>query len=546
MGLATQHTNDAFQARVAVYARFSCDKQRDASIEDQIYEAQRYCERKGYEIVRVYPDYAISGRSDDRPQFLQMIEDAKSRAFNVVLVWKMDRFARNMQDQFYYEKMLADSGVRLESVKENIAGNGIEASLSKGMHAIFAQIRSQQSAEDTMRGMLGKARKCQYLGSWRYGYTHDGDEITIDPATAPIAREIHTRYLAGESQQDILAWLRSLDVRGLGGRPVGKTFVTGVLKSEMYAGVYQWGYVKDDRGNAVLDSDGNRIPLVRVEGGVPAIVTPDEKDRCLRRLRYRKHVNAKADYMLSGKLYCLDCGLPMHGETCKNHEGIEFWRYCCQGKRKACSGIYWKDRTEEAIAKTIRDILTNQEVVDLIADGFERYRSKKKPDALIEAVKDRMKTIRKKRDHLLKAVEDGMPYKHVMEKMDKLDAQQEAAEKKLEELERSQCEITRTDVLRFLELVAKGMRSNEDLLKAFVSQVWVSGDYAVAIMNFTGQVSEPYETRFLLQKKLEPAGKQQVRDLNDWLPYKSAKTNSHLSVTILDNGIGFLISLKAA
>ena len=555
MATPSQLNANARATRVAVYARFSCDKQRDASIEDQVSEAERYCAERGYEIVAVYPDYAISGRSDDRPQFLKMIEDAKEGQFDTVLVWKLDRFARNMRDQGYYEKLINDAGVQLESVKERITGNSIDASLSKGMLTIFAQIRSQQSAEDTMRGMLGKARKCQYLGVTRYGYSHDGDEITIDPVTAPIAREIHTRYLKGEAQSDIVAWLRSLDVRGPGGKLVGKTFVAGVLKSETYAGVYTWGKVKDERGNVILDPDGKPIPVVRVEGGVPAIVSKEEKEACLRRIRYNKHANAKADYLLSGKLYCLECGRPMHGETCKNHDGIEFWRYCCQGRRKACTGVYWKERTEEAIAKTIRQILTEPGVAELIADGFERFRARKRPQASIEAVKADLKAIGKQRDNLIQAVEDGMPYKHVKEKMDKLDAQQAADERKLAELERSQCEITRADVLQFLGLISHGVRTDEEILKAFVSQVWVSGDRAVAVMNFMGHGASPYEIDCLLQKNLEPAGKPQVRETINWLPTNERKTNqktpviytvSGTPIALLEQGLGIVASLHAA
>jgi DNA invertase Pin-like site-specific DNA recombinase len=555
MARTHHHTVSEIKTRVAVYARFSCDKQRDASIEDQVNEAQRYCDERGYEIVKVYPDYAISGRSDDRPQFLQMIEDAKSGAFDTVLVWKMDRFARNMQDQYYYEKLINDAGVRLESVKEHISGNSIEASMSKGMLAIFAQIRSQQSAEDTMRGMLGKARKCQYLGVHWFGYTHDGDTITLDPIEAPIAREIHDRYLKGTSQKDIVEWLRSKDVRGASGKPVGNTFVTGILKNDVYAGVYTWGKVKDERGNVVLDQDGKPIPLVRVEGGVPAIVTMEEKEACLRRLQYRKHANAKADFMLSGKLYCSDCGLPMHGETCTNHDGIVFYRYCCQGRRKACNGVFWKERTEEAIAKTIRQLLTRKDVLELIADGFERYKSRKKPQASIDAVKADMKSIAKQRDNLIKAVQDGMPYAHVKEKMEQLDAQQASDEKRLADLERSQCEITRADVLQFLALVADGMRTDEELLKAFVSQVWVNGDRAIAVMNFNGKQTTPYEVECLIKEKHEPAGQEQVRATSLWLPQDGDKTNQKRAentliagtpIVLLESGIGVMISLNAA
>ena len=541
--------------RVAVYARFSCDNQRDETIEDQLADAERYCAERGYEIVAVYPDYALTGRSDDRPQFLRMIEDAKSGMFDTVLVWKIDRFARNMRDQYYYEKIISSTGVHLESVKERITGNGVDAVVTKGTLAIIAEVKSLQTAEDTMRGMLGKANKCQYLGVSRYGYSHHGDEITLDPIEAPIAREIHTRYLNGEPQSDIIEWLRSLDVRGPGGIPVGKTFVSGVLKNEAYAGVYIWGKQKDERGNVILGPDGKPIPIVRVEGGMPAIVTMEEKAACLRRLLFHKHANAKADYLLSGKLYCLECGRPMHGETCKNHDGIEFWRYCCQGRRKACTGVYWKERTEEAIAKTIRRILTKPGVAELIADGFERYRTRKRPQASIDAVKADLKTISKQRNNLIEAVEDGLPYKHVKEKMEKLDAQQAVNERKLAELERSQCEITRADVLQFLELLAQGTRTDEEILKAFVSQVWVSDDRAVAVMNFTGADTSPYEIECLLQKNLEPAGELQVRENRLWLPSNDRKTNqkapmvfmvSGTPVALFERGLGIVASLYAA
>jgi len=555
MATSSQLNTNTRTTRVAVYARFSCDNQRDESIEDQVAGAERYCAERGYDIVAIYPDYALTGRSDDRPQFLRMIEDAKKGMFDTVLVWKIDRFARNMQDQYYYEKIISSTGVRLESVKERITGNGVDAVVTKGTLAIIAQVKSLQTAEDTMRGMLGKANKCQYLGVSRYGYSHNGDEITLDPVTAPIAREIHTRYLNGESQSDILAWLRSLNVRGPGGKPVGKTFLRGVLKNEAYAGVYTWGKRKDERGNVILDPDGKPIPIVRVEGGMPAIVTMEEKEACLRRLRYHKHENSKADYILSGKMFCVECGQPMHGETCKNHAGVEFWRYCCQGRRKACTGVYWKERTEEAIAKTIRQILTEPGVAELIADGFERYRTRKRPHASIDAVKADLKAIGKQRDNLIQAVEDGMPYKHVKDKMEKLDAQQAADERKLAELERSQCEITRADVLQFLGLISQGVRTDEEILKAFVSQVWVSGDRAVAIMNFIGHGASPYEIDCLLQKNIEPAGKPQVRENNLWLPTNERKTNqktpviytvSGTPIALLEQGLGIVASLYAA
>ena len=548
------HTDSEFKTRVAVYARFSCDKQRDASIDDQVFEARKYCERHGYEIVNVYADYAISGRSDDRPQFLSMIEDAKTGAFDTVLVWAMDRFARNMQDQFYYEKIINDAGVRLESIKENISGNGIEASMSKGMHAIFAQIRSQTSAEDTMRGMIGKARKCQYLGYRWLGYTHDGDTITLDPASAPIARELHERYLAGDPVKDIVAWLNGCGVRGRNGRPIGYQFVTGILKNWAYAGVYTWGKRKDELGRIMLDADGEPVPLVRIEDGIPAIVTTDEKRECLRRLQFRKHANSKADFMLSGKMFCPACGKPMHGEMCRNKNGVDLFRYCCQGRRKACNGVYWKESVEAAIASSIRSMLTDLETVELLADAFIAWRSRNKPKASVEAARADLKAVIKQRDNLIKAVEDGMPYKHVKEKLEKLDAQQAGIERKIEDLSRTETQITKKDVIGALGAISAGEQSDEEIIKGFVDQVWVYKEQAVAVMNFNGKTSTPHEITCAYENTRNRRLNTVSSDLILVSPrIRKTKPNepinaedASMQVMMLENGLGVVVSLKVA
>lgn len=548
------HTNSETCVRVAVYARFSCDKQRDESIEDQLYEAERYCEKHGYMIVSVYTDYAISGRSDDRPQFLSMIEDAKAGAFDVVLVWKMDRFARNMQDQFFHEKILNDCGVRLESVKENIAGNGIEASMSKGMHAIFAQIRSQQSAEDTMRGMVGKARKCQYLGYQWLGYTHDGDTITLDPATEGIAKAIHDRYLAGDAIKDIVQWLNSQGVTNRNGDQVGYQFVTGILKNWAYAGVYTWGKQKDDSGKLILDAYGLPIPLVRVENGIPAIVSQDVKERCLNRLGFRKHTNAKADYALSGKLFCSKCGHAMHGEMCRNKYGVECFRYVCRNKRRACTGVYWKDDVEHAIASSIRHALEDPALVEAIAETFAKYQESKRPTVSIEAAQADIKSLKRQRANLVKAVEDGMPFEHVKDRLEKIDAQQAGIERKIADLERTRNEITKADVLMMLSAIVDGARTDAEILSAFVYQARIYGDSAVAVLNLTDHETTPYEIDCAI-RKLETAGKPTVSSIVSLVPPINRKTNHYapviytdegVPVILLENGIGFVVSLKAA
>lgn len=104
---------------VVAYARFSSDNQRTESIDAQIRAICDYCDKNGYNLVKIYKDEAISGTStEDREQFIQMINDSKNKSFNYVVVHKFDRFARNRYDHALYEKKLEDNGVKLLSVME--------------------------------------------------------------------------------------------------------------------------------------------------------------------------------------------------------------------------------------------------------------------------------------------------------------------------------------------------------------------------------------------------------------------------------------------
>ena len=97
--------------RAVIYARFSCSKQREASIDDQLRVCREWCDREGYEVVREYSDYAMSGRSDDRPQFQEMIANAGES--DIVLVYMMDRFSRSEYDAPIYKKELALSLIHI-------------------------------------------------------------------------------------------------------------------------------------------------------------------------------------------------------------------------------------------------------------------------------------------------------------------------------------------------------------------------------------------------------------------------------------------------
>ena len=104
-----------------IYARYSSDSQREASIEGQLRDCKDYAERTGITVVGTYIDRAYSAKTDDRPKFQRMIQDSAKKIFDAVLVWKLDRFARNRYDAVFYKRQLETNNVHLVSVTEPTA-----------------------------------------------------------------------------------------------------------------------------------------------------------------------------------------------------------------------------------------------------------------------------------------------------------------------------------------------------------------------------------------------------------------------------------------
>ena len=103
-----------------IYARYSSDNQREESIEGQLRECMEYCKKNGMVVVKEYIDRAFSAKTDHRPDFQRMIKDSAKGLFDVVVVWKLDRFARNRYDSAHYKAALKKNGVRVVSAQRKI------------------------------------------------------------------------------------------------------------------------------------------------------------------------------------------------------------------------------------------------------------------------------------------------------------------------------------------------------------------------------------------------------------------------------------------
>ena len=131
-----------------IYARYSSDSQREASIEGQLRDCKDYAEKNGITVVGTYIDRAYSAKTDDRPDFQRMIKDSGKKIFDVVLVWKLDRFARNRFDAVNYKYQLEKNGVHLVSAMEPIS-QGPEGIMVESMLIGMAEYYSAELAPES-------------------------------------------------------------------------------------------------------------------------------------------------------------------------------------------------------------------------------------------------------------------------------------------------------------------------------------------------------------------------------------------------------------
>jgi len=181
-----------------IYSRYSSDSQREESIEGQIRECRAYAEKNGITVLGNYIDRAFSAKTDNRPEFQRMMKDSAKRLFDVVIVWKLDRFSRNRYDSAHNKAVLRRNGVKVVSATEPISEDSTGILLESLLEG-YAEFYSAELAEKVKRGMTENALKCKYNGGGLpIGYVIDEEQhYQVDPLTAPFVLEAFKRYAAG-------------------------------------------------------------------------------------------------------------------------------------------------------------------------------------------------------------------------------------------------------------------------------------------------------------------------------------------------------------
>jgi site-specific DNA recombinase len=151
--------------KVGIYARYSSDNQRDASIADQLRICRTFAERQGWTVAGEYSDHAVSGATLLRPGFQALMRDALNRRFDVVLAESLDRFSRDQEDTAGLFKRLTFVGVNIVTLAEGDITH-LHIGFKGTMNALFLK----DLAEKTHRGLRGRIEDGKSAGGLCYGY----------------------------------------------------------------------------------------------------------------------------------------------------------------------------------------------------------------------------------------------------------------------------------------------------------------------------------------------------------------------------------------
>ena len=376
--------------RAVAYARFSSDLQREESIEAQTRAIQQYCDANGFVLLTVFADRGISGTSDKRPEFQKMISMATKGDVDAVIVHKLDRFARNRYDSAFYKNILKKNNVKLISVLENLQDSPesvILESVIEGMNEYY----SLNLSREVRKGLQENALECKVTGgppALGYSVDRNTQKYIVNEYEAEAVRLIFRMYLDGYSYTEIIDTLNTKGYRTRRGIPFAKNSLYAILRNERYTGVYI--YVKDStknpKGKYVRHGEYDPDAVIRIPGGIPAIISEDDFHRVQAKMKERQHkaakFSAKQEYLLSGKIYCGECGSPYAGNSRKPRPDHPLYiSYKCtrrnQRDTKCNNPEINRDKLERLVLERLSEVLFNPDVIPMLVEQYNEYIAEK-------------------------------------------------------------------------------------------------------------------------------------------------------------------------
>ena len=437
--------------RAANYGRCSSQRQaeRDLSVPAQLEHAGEYARRRGYVVVGEYTDNGFSGSDMRRPGLQRMLACARAGQLDVVVVWDLSRFTRNLADQLRLINELRGLDVRIESIREPSQA-GAAGNLTLNLFGLINEFQLMKLSEDTQRGMRRNASLGNYNGGTvPTGYARGPAKgaLVVDPVWAPVVRELFRLALRGNGAASIARMFNDKGQPTRRGRRWSKNAVLTILRNERYTGTAVWG--KRQEGKFATET----LDPVRVPRAHPAIVSAADfaavQVGISSRRRERLHPWRQAStYLLSGLVFCGHCGSALAGHGAKSNR---FHYYGCQKKMKqgatACPAkLLRAERLEAQVADQLRDVVLTQGNLERLL-GFVNEELAGGVDVLAEelgAVEAQLTQAERKLGNLYDAIASGdIPHSHLAEPLARWTATKSGLETKVAKL-REQAELPPT------------------------------------------------------------------------------------------------------
>lgn len=428
-----------------IYARYSSDNQREESIDAQVRAIKEYGLKENLSIIKIYADEAKTATTDQRPQFLQMMQDAELGLFQAVIVHKLDRFSRDRFDSAYYKRHLKSCGVRLYSVLENI-DDSPESVILESVLEGMAEYYSKNLAREVMKGMKETAYQCKHTGGTPpLGYDVGPDKTyIINEYEAEAIRIIFEMYGFGEGYSAIIDTLNNKGFKTKTGKSFGKNSLHDILKNEKYSGVFVFNKTSNKangkRNSRKLKPEDE---IIKVPGGCPAIIGNELWKKVAQRMVKNKKTTgcytAKTIYLLSGLIYCGQCGGSMLGNRAKmGRNKTEYAYYECgtRKRKKTCSmKPINKDYIEGKVIDALYENIFADNVINDVTDMIYNHATSENTEIpkQIKIYEKKLSDIEFELSNIVNAIAKGMFHESMKEKMDDLEASKSALKIRIEE-----------------------------------------------------------------------------------------------------------------
>ena len=458
-----------------IYARYSSDNQREESIEGQIRECTAYAEKNGITIVKHYIDRAISAKTDNRPEFQQMIKDSDKKLFDIVLVWKLDRFARNRYDSARYKTQLKKNGVKLMSATE-IISEGPEGIILESVLEGYAEYYSADLSEKVIRGMTENALKGKFTGgAIPFGYIINADHrFEIDPLTAPFVAETFQRYNDGQTMREIRDWLNEKGVKNQRGGLMTFNTIQHMLNNRRYIGELKY--------RDVLIPDA--IPSI-----VSAELFNDVQEKIAKNKKAPARRKAEDDYLLTTKLFCGYCGALMFGEsgTSRTGEVHRYYKCATAKKHKGCKKkTVRKQWLEDLVVNQTMQLVKDDAAMESIIAKVMELQNKENTN--IPLYEKQLRDAESGIQNMLNAIQAGILTSSTKERLEQLEETKRELEARIAEEKLAKPKVTeefiRFWLLRFRKLDMSLKDQRQALVDTFINAIYLYDDKVLITFNY--------------------------------------------------------------